>query len=70
MPFIVYTYPADVAEHGSEPIEVPEVSAKVLTERRRAEIVPAPVESITGPLVLDEACDECPDGDCDDCPLS
>jgi hypothetical protein len=36
MPFIRYTYGPDIAEYGSDPIEVPEVTVKVLTERRRA----------------------------------
>jgi hypothetical protein len=36
VPFIRYTYGPDIAEHGSDPIEVPEVTVKVLTERRRA----------------------------------
>lgn len=64
MPFIRYTYPADVEVHGSEPIEVPEVSAKVLVvERRRAELVEMPAPEAEG-------CDECPEGDCADCPLA
>jgi hypothetical protein len=54
VPFIRYTYPADVAEHGTEPVEVPEVTVKVLTERRRA------VEVCGGGTCPEPACDECP----------
>lgn len=64
MPFIRYTYPADVEVHGSEPIEVPEVSAKVLVvERRRAELVEMPPADQL-------ECADCPEGDCADCPLA
>jgi hypothetical protein len=54
MPFIRYIYGPDIAEYGSDPIEVPEVTVKVLTERRRAV----------------EVCETCPELACDDCPLA
>lgn len=39
MPLIRYTYPSDVRQYGSEPVEVPDVSARVLVADRRAVLV-------------------------------
>jgi hypothetical protein len=51
---IRYTYPKDVARYGADPIEVPEVSAHVLVERRRAVLV---AEVPPCPLAPDEDAD-------------
>lgn len=44
MPLIQYVHPADIAKHGEAPVEVSDLTAKVLVvERRRARAVLAPV---------------------------
>lgn len=61
MPTIRFTYDRDVARFGTQPVEVPEVTARKLVADRRAELVD----------VLEVAavnvCDDCPAGGCLDC---
>lgn len=66
MTLVRYTYPRDVAVHGSEPIEVPAVVAHTLVvERRRAELVEpcADGEGCIGSIDGEAACDGCPNLD-------
>lgn len=39
MPFLRYTYSRDIAAHGSEPFHASEMTARVLLEKRRVEVV-------------------------------
>lgn len=39
MPLIRYTFPRDVRERGDQPIQVPDVTARTLLNRRRAVLV-------------------------------
>lgn len=53
MPLLRYTYPRDVAVYGSEPFHASELTARVLLEKRRVELVEP--EELTVPQLAEVA---------------
>lgn len=61
MPTVRFTYARDVARFGSQPVEVPDVTARRLLADRRAELVPAEVPPSSPDCAAGCAiCDGCP----------
>lgn len=56
MPLIRYTYPPEVARHGSDPVAVSDLTARVLLERRVAVLVDADdLEALPKPTLAELA---------------
>lgn len=59
MPWIVYTYPKDVAKHGDQPVFVSDTAARTVIANRRAVSYAPPICQWCGRLKTD--CPPCAD---------